>query len=53
MPGQPPREHRLARARRPAEQQVVAAGGGDLERAPRALLAADVGEVGDGGGGSP
>ena len=44
-PGQPPREHRLARARRPGEQQVVPAGGGDLERAPRPLLAAHVGEV--------
>ena len=30
----------------PGEQQVVAAGGRELERAPRALLAAHVGEVG-------
>ena len=44
--GQPPREHRLARARRPAEQQVVPAGCGDLERAPRALVPSHVREVG-------
>ena len=47
-PRQPAREHRLARAGRPGEQQVVPARGGDLERAARALLAAHVGEVGDG-----
>ena len=47
--GQAAREHRLAGARRPAEQQVVAAGGGDLERAPRTLLSAHVGEVGPSG----
>ena len=39
-------EHRLARPGRAGEQQVVAAGGGELERAPGALLAANVGEVG-------
>ena len=44
--GQAARQHRLARAGRPDEQQVVAAGGGDLERAPRERLAAHVGEVG-------
>ena len=33
---QPAGEHRLAGARRPDEQQVVPAGGGDLERAARA-----------------
>ena len=43
---QAPREHRLARAGRPGEQQVVPARGGDLERAPRALLSSDVREVG-------
>ena len=44
-PGQPPGEHRLADPRRAREQQVVPARGRDLEHAPRALLAADVGEV--------
>ena len=44
-PRQAPREHRLAGARRAGEQQVVPAGGGELERAPRPLLAAYVGEV--------
>ena len=44
--GQAPRKHRLARARRPREQQVVPARGGDLERPPRALLSSDVREVG-------
>ena len=39
---QPAGEHRLAGARRPGEQQVVAAGGRDLERAPRPLLPAHV-----------
>ena len=43
---QAPRQHRLARARRALEQQVVAAGGGDLERAQRPGVAAYVGEVG-------
>ena len=44
--GEPPREHRLARARRADHEQVVAARCGDLERPARARLAADVGEVG-------
>ena len=48
-PRQPAREHRLADARAAREQQVVRAGGGDLERAPRALLAAHVGELGNAG----
>src|SRR3989442_14747804 len=39
------RQHRLAGARRPAEQQVVPTGGGELERAARAVLSADVREV--------
>ena len=39
-------EHRLARAGRPDEQQVVAAGGGELQRATGDRLAADVGQVG-------
>ncbi len=46
-PGQPPREHRLPRARRAREQQVVASSGGDLERAARSLLPAHVCEVGN------
>ena len=46
QPGQAAREHRLPRSRRPGEQQVVPARGGDLERAPRALLSSDVREVG-------
>ena len=45
-PRQPAREHRLARAGRPGEQQVVAARRGDLEGPARPLLAAHVGEVG-------
>ena len=44
--GQAPRRHRLAGARRPGDQQAVAAGGGDLERPAQAGLAAQVGEVG-------
>ncbi len=43
---QPPAEHRLPRARRTGKQQVVAAGSRELERTPRALLAAHVGEIG-------
>jgi hypothetical protein len=43
--GQAPRQHGLAGARRADEQQVMAAGRGDLERAPGRGLAADVGEV--------
>ena len=42
---QPRRQHRLAGAGRPDHQQIVAAGGGDFERALGALLALDVGEV--------
>ena len=49
---QPPGEHRLARAGRACEQQVVLARGGELERSPCALLAAHVGEVGRGNGSS-
>ena len=45
-PRQPAREHRLPRPGRAAEEDVVAARRGDLERAPGALLAADVAEVG-------
>ncbi len=45
-PGQPPRHHRLAGTGRTDQQQVVAAGAGDLERAAREELAADVGEIG-------
>ena len=45
-PGQPAREHRLPRAGRPAEEDVVAARGRQLEGAPGAFLSADVGEVG-------
>ena len=48
--GQAAREHRLARAGRADEEQVVAARGGDLERAPRHLLPAHVGEVARAGG---
>ena len=44
-PGKAPREHRLAGSRRAAEEQVVPAGGRDLERAARAFLAADVREI--------
>ena len=40
--GQPRGEHRLAGARRADHQEVVAAGGGDLEHALGALLAFDV-----------
>ena len=42
---QPRRQHRLAGAGRADHQQVMAAGGGDFERALGALLALDVGEV--------
>ena len=44
--GQARGQHRLAGAGRPVEQQRVRPGGGDLERALGALLALDVGEVG-------
>ena len=43
---QPPREHRLAGAGRAVQEQVVAAGGGDLERRDERVVAAHVGEVG-------
>ena len=43
--GQALRQHRLAGARRPDQQQVMAAGRRDLERAPRLRLAAHVGEI--------
>ena len=42
---QAPAEHRLPGARWPGKQQVVAAGGRELERAPRPLLPANVGQV--------
>ena len=48
--GQPLREHRLAGAGRPDQQQRVRAGRGDLERALRVRLAAHVGQVGDASG---
>ncbi len=47
-PRQPAREHRLARAGRPLEQEVVRARRGDLERTASPLLPADVGEIGNG-----
>jgi len=40
-----PRQHGLARARRPDQQHVVRPGGADLERALGVGLAAHVGEV--------
>mgnify|MGYP007016531951 CR=1 FL=1 len=46
--GQPFREHALARARRPDQQQIMPAGRGDLERALRERLALDLGQVGNG-----
>ena len=57
-PGQPPRQHRLPRAGRPDEEQVVAARRRDLQRAPRHLLPAHVAEIGQrrlrrGGGSAP
>ena len=42
---QPPREHRLARAGRPVQVEVVAARGGDLERRDQPVVAAHVREV--------
>src|SRR5688572_20823851 len=44
-PGQAPREHGLADARRTAEQDVVPAGRGKLERSPRPLLSPNVRQV--------
>ena len=49
MPGQAAGQHGLAGSGRAEEQEVVAAGGGDLERAPGERLAAHVGQVGSGG----
>lgn len=48
--GQAARQHRLAGPRRPVHQKVVPAGRRDLEHAPRAFLALDVGEIGQGPG---
>ena len=45
-PRQAARKHRLPRAGRAAEEDVVPARGGQLERAPGAFLPADVREVG-------
>jgi hypothetical protein len=44
-PRQPAREHRLPRAGRTAEENVVPTGRGQLERAPGAFLPADVGQI--------
>ena len=49
-PGQSPGEHGLPRARWADHQEVVAAGGGDLESALGVLLAAHVGQVRAGAG---
>ena len=43
---QPPREHRLAGARRAAQQHVMAARGGDRQRLDRRRVAADVAQIG-------
>ena len=51
-PRQPTREHRLPGSRRPHQQEVVRAGGGDLERAAGALLSAHVRQVGPAGSSS-
>jgi hypothetical protein len=47
--GHPTRHHRLARAGRTDEQQVVRAGRGDFERPPRQQLAAHIFEIGETG----
>ena len=44
---QAPGDHRLAGARRALQEQVVSAGGGDLEPEDEPVVAADVREVGD------
>ncbi len=44
-PGESSREHRLSDSRRPREQEVVTAGGGDLECPTCTLLPANVGEI--------
>src|SRR5919205_2671913 len=49
-PREAPSEHRLASPRGPAEQQVVTASRGELERTTSALLPAHVREVGRGTG---
>ena len=46
--GQALRQHRLARAGRADHQQIVSAGGGDLQRALGAFLALHVAQVGRG-----
>ena len=46
IPGKPAREHRLAGARRPHQQDVVRAGGSDLECTAGALLSAHVRQIG-------
>jgi hypothetical protein len=43
----PPRRHRLARAGRPDEQQVVSAGRRDLQRAPQDRLSSQVAQIGE------
>ena len=43
--GEPPREHRLPRTGRPAQEQSVSSGGGDLECALGGLLAAHVAQA--------
>ena len=43
--GEAPREHRLAAARRPLQQQVVPTRGRDLQCAQRQLVSAHVGQV--------
>ena len=45
-PRQPAGKHRLPRPGRPAEEDVVAARGRELERTASALLTADVGQIG-------
>ena len=44
-PRQPARQHRLAGARRPDENEVVGPGSCNLERATSSLLAPDIGEI--------
>ena len=43
--GQPLRQHRFARTGRADHQEIVAAGGGDLERPARHLLAAHFAQI--------
>ncbi len=49
--GEPPGEHGLAGAGRAHHEDVVTAGGGDLEGAPRRRLAAHLGQIDRAGGG--